>query len=411
MKIMYFELKLLFRMYKDEFSKFKSFNFLNYLKNLFFPPKKKKSVIFFRILFLVFVFRVFFDIYLVIFNFYYITMEWFLKNLKFLIRIYIVNDFWIIFFDKLFDFLRYVFLFIPIINLRKKLARKKIKFRTYITGIIVDRFFKIILWRPNYWLLLLPFYFISLFFFVAFTLCVFFLVDFILIPMVNFIEFLWLLSLNFVLFFRILYHVWQYNKIAGVLYLRQGSSLFHIATMMQRHGFEAPKSSEIEKLKAKAEYRIYRRRYLKSDMAPDYLDDKALDIYIFLLELFKDTRYELRHIPIKEFFFIIFPFAIVRHIAIFLYYLYIAFGYFLFFIFFPMVYVFVGLGITYQFLKVLELIFFLFFRDLHHLESRKAKIWDKIRRDSIREEKKLLRKAAFRSKLDKFYAIFKSFFK
>jgi len=178
MKIMYFELKLLFRMYKDEFSKFKSFNFLNYLKNLFFPPKKKKSVIFFRILFLVFVFRVFFDIYLVIFNFYYITMEWFLKNLKFLIRIYIVNDFWIIFFDKLFDFLRYVFLFIPIINLRKKLARKKIKFRTYITGIIVDRFFKIILWRPNYWLLLLPFYFISLFFFFFFLLLLLFVFSF-----------------------------------------------------------------------------------------------------------------------------------------------------------------------------------------------------------------------------------------
>lgn len=412
LRIIYYELQILWSLYNNEIIKYKkNFNLADYFKNLLFPKRKKKSIIFFRILFLIFVFRIFFDMYIVVFNFYYITIDWFFKNLKFFVKLYTENFFWIYFYDSLFDFLRYVFLFMPIVNLRKKLNRKKIKFRTYVAGIIFDLFSKFLLWRPNYWLILAPPFFILLFFFMAFTLFVFFMVDFIFLPFIDFLEVLWLYFLDFVLYLRILNYVRKYNKISSVQYLRKGSSLFHIALMMRNGGFEAPKSSEIEKLKAKAEYRIYRRSYFQSDMTPDYLDDKALDIYIFLLELFKDTRYELRRIPIKEFFFIIFPFAIIRHITVLLYYLYVVFAYFLLFLIIPFIILSVFLGISHDYFKTWEWTYLLFFKDLGYLEKKKAKIWDRIRRDAYREEKKLLRKAAFRSKLNKIYAIFKKFFK
>jgi hypothetical protein len=124
--------------------------------------------------------------------------------------------------------------------------------------------------------------------------------------------------------------------------------------MMQQAGFKAPQSSELDKFKARVEYKEYRRKYIRSDLTPDELDDKALDIYVFLLELFEDTRYELRRIPLIEFFFIVFPYAFLKHIAVFLYYLYIGLVYVFFFIFFPLVFIYLGLEITYEFYKVLE---------------------------------------------------------
>jgi hypothetical protein len=209
---------------------------------------------------------------------------------------------------------------------------------------------------------------------IVLAMCTSFLVDFILCPIIEIIEFIWFLFSDSILYVRIFIYVYQYNRIAGVSYLRQGSSLFHIATMMQRHGFKAPKSSEFDKFRARIEYGEYCRRYISSDLPPDHLDDEALDIYVFLLELFSDTRYELKTIPMIGFFFIIFPYSFFRHMAIFLYYFYVTLSFMIFFILFPLVFVYSGLGIGYEFFKVLEVIHFLFFHDLDHLARLKTKI-------------------------------------
>jgi hypothetical protein len=188
--------------------------------------------------------------------------------------------------------------------------------------------------------------------------------------------------------------------------------------MMQRHGFKAPKSSEFDKFRARIEYGEYCRRYISSDLPPDHLDDEALDIYVFLLELFSDTRYELKTIPMIGFFFIIFPYSFFRHMAIFLYYFYVTLSFMIFFILFPLVFVYSGLGIGYEFFKVLEVIHFLFFHDLDHLARLKTKIWDNIRRDAKREEENLLKKnywhlrvQNFTSKTKDFISRLKHFFK
>jgi len=407
--IIYLELKVLFSLYRKEVISYKSFSIVDYSKNLLFPRRSGKFINFLRIIFLIFVLRLFFDILLLIFNFYYITCEWFLKNLRFIIKIYTDNPFWIHFFDKVINFLRYFLLLVPLVNLRKRLQKKKMRLHTYVLERFMFKVIRFFLWRPNYWHLLTPSYYLICVIFIILAMFFSFLVDFILCPIVDIIEFVWFLFLDSILYVRILIYVRQYNEIAGVSYLRQGSSLFHISNMMQRHGFKAPKSSEFDKFRAKIEYGQYCRRYINSDMPPDYLDDEALDIYVFLLELFSDTRYELRTIPMIGFFFIIFPYSFLRHLAIFLYYLYIGLLYIFFFFFFPLVLIYVGLGIGYEFYKVLEFWHLLFFRDLDYLARVKTKIWDNIRRDAKREEENLLKKNYWRLRVENFTIKMKDF--
>jgi len=410
--IIYLELKVLLRLYRREIiSYYKSFSIIDYLKNLLFPKRNRKFTNFLRLISFVFVFRLFLDILLLIFNFYYITGEWFFKNLRFIIKIYTENTFWIRFFDKIIAFVRYFVLLIPFVNIRKRLKKKKMRLHTYMLERFMFRVIRFFLWRPNYWHLLTPTYYLTCVIILILAMCASFVVDFILCPLVSVIEFTWFLFSDSILYIRILIYVHQYNRIAGVSYLRQGSSLFHIANMMQRHGFRAPKSSEFDKFRAKIDYGEYCRRYLNSDLPPDHLDDEALDIYVFLLELFSETRYELKTIPMIDFFFIIFPYSFLRHIAILLYYFYVALAYVIFFFLFPLVLIYAGLCIGYEFYKVLEFCHLLFFRDLDHLARIKTKIWDNIRRDAKREEENLLKKNYERSKIENFISKLKDFFK
>jgi hypothetical protein len=136
--------------------------------------------------------------------------------------------------------------------------------------------------------------------------------------------------------------------------MRRGASLFHVSTMLQKNGFKVPESSELDKFKAKVDYQEYCNKYNEADLTPDYLDDEALDIYVFLLELFKDTRYELRPISMLGFFFVVFPYSFFRHLAILLYYFFVGLFYCSCLILFPLVLICVGLGITYEFYKMLE---------------------------------------------------------
>jgi len=159
-----------------------------------------------------------------------------------------------------------------------------------------------------------------------------------------------------------------------VEYLRKGSSLFHIAVLMQKQGFKAPKADVYDKLKALIDYKNYRKRYKNSDLPPDYLNNEALDIYVFLLELFSDTRYELERLPIKEFFFIIFPYEFLFKLFIFSYYFYIGMVFILYCSLFVFVFIYLGIGIIYDYVEFLRVIHFIFFRDLNYLAEVKDKI-------------------------------------
>jgi hypothetical protein len=180
--------------------------------------------------------------------------------------------------------------------------------------------------------------------------------------------------------------------------------------MLQRHGFTVPDCSDFDKFRARIEYNEYRRQYINSDLTPDYLNDDALNIYVFLLELFKDTRYELKRIPLIGFFFILYPYVFVTHLAIFLYYLYIGLIYCFCIIFFPVLIFYVSYEICYEFYKVLEFWHLIFFMDLHYFERLKTKIWDNIRRNADREQKKLAAKKYRRSRFKDFIQQLKKFF-
>ncbi|MGZ8886836.1 MAG: hypothetical protein ACXW1A_01035 [Nitrososphaeraceae archaeon] len=156
--------------------------------------------------------------------------------------------------------------------------------------------------------------------------------------------------------------------------MRKGSSLFHIAVLMQKQSFRAPRADIFDKLKALFDYKNYRKRYKKSELPPEYLNNEALDIYVFLLDLFSNTRYELKKLPIKEFFFIIFPYEILVKIFIFCYYFYIGFVFILYCSLFVLVFLYLGVGIIYDYVEFLRVIHFLFFRDLNDLAKEKDRI-------------------------------------
>jgi hypothetical protein len=143
---------------------------------------------------------------------------------------------------------------------------------------------------------------------------------------------------------------------------------------MQKRGFTAPSSSAYDKFKALIDYKDYRKKYKQSDLPPDYLNNQALDIYVFLLELFSDTRYELKKLPITEFFFIIFPYEFLAKLFIFSYYLYIGIVFFLYCFLIPLTFVYLGVGIMFDYAEILKVIHFLLFRDLEYLTKEKDKI-------------------------------------
>ena len=383
-KILYSEVKKLIILYRREIRKYLSYSFLDYLKNLLFPKGRSKYYKFIRIIFLFFLVRFIIDIIRFFFNFYYITLNWFLYNLKFSIKYYTDNELAISIFNRIIDFLKYFILFIPFVNLSGQLNKRKLTLPSYIIVKISHRIMKAMYWRPRFRRKLVypvrAIKFLIAFFFLQ---PIYALRDFLLLWVI-FLERFNLYFMDWILFIRTIYHVWQYNRIAGVSYLRKGASLFHIAVLMQKRGFQAPSSSGYDKFKAIVDYRDYRKKYKQSDLPPDYLNNAALDIYVFLLELFSDTRYELKKLPIVEFFFIIFPYEFLAKLFIFSYYLYIGIVFFLYCVLIPLTFVYLGVGIMFDYAEVLKVIHFLLFRDLDYLAKEKDKIWTSIRNNPLR---------------------------
>lgn len=383
------EIKYLMSKFKKEIIGYFKSDYLSYLKKLFLGKNKKWMNIFFRIFFFGFIFRLILDISKIIFNFYYIIMFWFFSNLKFFLRFYTFNEFWIDFISKIINFFQYFFLFTPFVKINERLVKRKKKLYVYLLERSIDYSIRMIWWRPRIKVKLAHIAeaveFILIFFGVIPSKL---LVDIITLLTASILEFLYIHYTKWRLYFGIIHYVWQYNKFAGNSYLRQGSSLFHIAHMLQKQGFVVPKARMITRALARFEYKQYKRNYKKAELSPEKLNDEALDIYIFLLDLFSDTRYELKRLPLMEFFFIIFPYEILIHVFWFFFYLYIGLVYLFLFIFFPIVLIFVSFGITYEFIQSLKIFNFLFNHDLEYLAKTKDKIWTKIREDAKKNNEK-----------------------
>lgn len=389
LKWIWVEIKQLFFNIKKEVNSYFKNSFLNYLKNLLLGKNKKWISVFFRIFFFGFIFRLIFDISKIIFRFYFIIMFWFFSNLKFSLKFLTFNDFWIQFNSDIIDIIQYFFLFIPFVRINEKLKKRKKTLYVYLIERSIDYIIRLMWWRPKLRAKLAT----------SIEVVEFLLIFFGLIPSKLFVEILTFLIADFLdilynhykrwrLYFGIIHHVWEYNRIAGTAYLRYGASLFHIALMLQKQGFEAPKSTTFDKFRAKLEYKDYRRKYKKAELMPETLNDATIDVYVFLLELFSETRYELKRLPIVEFFFIVFPYEILYNIFMFVFYFYLGLCYILIFILFPIIIIYLSFGISYEILKSLENLYFLFRHDIDFLAIQKDIIWTKIREDAQKNVKK-----------------------
>jgi len=232
------EIKFIFYRIRKEINNYLKLNFLNYFKKLIIGKNKKLIYIFFRIFLFLYIFRFIFDIFKIMFHFYYIIMYWFFSNLKFVLKFYIFNDFWVEFISKFINFIQYFFLFTPFVKLNEKLKKRKKKLYIYAIERSIDYTIRIMWWRPRLRAkVAIPvdaLEFLVLFFGVIPAQ---FVVIFTVAPILDFTAFICDIFIRWRLFFGIIYHVWRYNKIAGISYLRHGASLFHIALMLQRQGF------------------------------------------------------------------------------------------------------------------------------------------------------------------------------
>jgi len=393
LKWLYLEGEKLINIYKKEiYIYYLNFDYKIYFYNLFFGKSKKSIFKIIRVLLFIFVFKFFWDIFKIIFRFYYITINWIISILQFLTRFYIYDELVLIFFDRLFYYIKYFILIIPAVKISEKLKKRKISLYVYLIERSLDYMIYIIRWRPRFRKRLASFIPVLEFFFVYFCW----------IPAESvkgfvelFIDYLVIMEIElsrWTIFFKILYDVHQYNKKVKNVHLRDGASLFQMATLLQKQGFKVPEYPIRRRLKASRDYRRYRRRYIQSEITPDYLNKEAIDIYIFLLDLFADTKYELRPIPLIQFLLIVYPYEIYYKLFFYFYYFYIGLIYFLCIIFFPLILFYLFLGIIYDYLKVLQIGNFLIFRDLEYLGEEKDKIWAQIRARALKEEKKEIRK-------------------
>lgn len=385
---LWFEIKDIFFRIIREIRHILKWSFSDYLKKLLLGKNKNNFYVFLRIFLFLFIFRLILDILKIIFRFYYLIVDWFFYVIQTFVYFYIEDVDEHEFYFNLIDFFEYIFLLRPFIRLNERLVRTNRKLYVYIIERSIYYSVRVMWWRPRFRRkLAIPveaFEFLVIFFGVVPSA---FFVMLIFTPILDLFAGIYDNLVKWRVFFGIIYYVKQYNKITGVNHLRSGASLFHIAVLLQKQGFEVPRASLSDKVKARYEYMQYRRTYKLAEFTPEKLDSKALDVYVFLLDLFKDTRYALNPIQIKDFFLIMFPYEILYTLFCYSYYLYMGLIYLLCPLLFPIVIIHIILSVLYELFKRLEVLHFLFFRDLEDLAREKEKIWDQIREDSLNENK------------------------
>src|SRR6185312_3228321 len=78
-------------------------------------------------------------------------------------------------------------------------------------------------------------------------------------------------------------------------------------------------------------YRLYRRKFIKAELTPDVVDKAALNIYIYLKSLLKDTRYQRKNISFFDVIVIIFPYNLLSDLFFTMVFFFMVFVYILLF--------------------------------------------------------------------------------
>lgn len=299
---------------RKELNFFFSLSFKKYILNLFFPVNNNYIILFFRFILLYPIFKFFFDliifIFIIFFNFYFIIFDRIFELLKKLNDIFFLDSLFFKFNLKIIKFFRYIILFMFFVNIHNDLKKKNIRLWLYIFEFFADIFIYIMKRRLNIRYTLYPFLkfyeliLVILHFFLSIFAAFF---DSFLMPILEFIYTKIILKS----YFSFRYYITLFLFIKKGPYYLNNVALLQMSTMLQKNGFVAPICKDkVKWYKAKLAYRAYRRKYLKAELTPDKVDNNALNIYIYLCDLVKDTRYQRKYIGIFDLLKVLYPYSI-----------------------------------------------------------------------------------------------------
>lgn len=360
---------------KKEVNYLSSLSFKAYFVKLFVSTSKTSLFNIIRFLTLYPFFKFFFDVFLfilkMVFNFYYIIFDRifdFFKNLNLII---FSDGFFFKLNLRIINFFRYIFLFLFFVNINNDLKKKNIKFWVYIFEFFADIFIKIMRRRFNFRFSLYPvlkFMEASVLFIYMNSLIVSGFFDLFIMPLfrITFQRGYEVVRFSY-RYYRVLF---KYNSRGPFLFT--DVSLFHISTMLQKNGFVAPVCEDkLEWYKAKLAYRAYRRKYLRAELTPDVVDKNALNIYIYLKDLLKDTRYQRKYIGVFDLLKVWFPYSIIIPLFFFLIHLFIGLIYVIFFLCFPIFIFFLILNCLHIIYQELHFLYVLCFKPIDNCLKEK----------------------------------------
>src|SRR6185437_1010775 len=109
----------------------------------------------------------------------------------------------------------------------------------------------------------------------------------------------------------------------------------------------------------KLDYRLYRRKFIKAELTPDVVDKAALNIYIYLKSLLKDTRYQRKNISFFDVIVIIFPYNLLSDLFFTMVFFFMGIVYILYFLLWPIIGLYVGLRVMYVIYDFFEFVYML----------------------------------------------------
>jgi hypothetical protein len=87
--------------------------------------------------------------------------------------------------------------------------------------------------------------------------------------------------------------------------------LIHTSLDLQKLGYVAPKASVTAKSFGWYRYLRYCKKFTKADIKPFSVNSETIDIYLFLRDLVKDTRYQRKLLRYFDSFAIMFPYSYI----------------------------------------------------------------------------------------------------
>lgn len=326
---------------KREIKYIYSLSFKDYLLNLIFPKDMGYFFILFRILTLFFVIKFFFNlimfIFKICFNFYFIFSLHFFEILFRLNELFFENYFFFKYILKIIKFFRYIFLFMFFVNIREDMKKKNIPLWVYILEFFADILIYIIGKQLNLRYIFYPILKICEVFILVlhiFLSIISAVIDYVFYPIYKiFRTFIFIRLFTIYKYIRAIFKYKQKGK-----YHINNMLLFHISNDLKKKGFIAPICGNMQVwLKAKLDYKIYRKKFIYAELTPDVVDDDAMNIYIYLKSLLKDTRYQRNFVSFFDIFYVVFPYNIFVFLFFLFFYFFIGLVYMIYMFFFPII--------------------------------------------------------------------------